>query len=356
MAREDFQDRSERASPKRRQEARKKGRVAKSREIPSTMVLIAGILILYLWGFHIYQSLTAMARDIFTHLDGLGKAELDDQALCFRLLGKFLVIMTPLMGGIVMVAVAGNILQTGFLLSPQALTPSFSKINPIKGMTRLFSMQSLMELLKCLVKLAIVGYVAFVTVKGETANLIPLADNGPGEILRYICAISFKIFVRVCLIIAALSAIDYAFQRWEFEKGLKMTKHEVKEELRQTEGDPLIKSRIRSLQRQMARRRMMKAVPEADVVITNPIHLAIALQYIKGEIEAPKVVAKGAGVVAERIKELALAHAVPIVEDKSLAQALYRRVDIGEMIPTVFYQAVAQVLAYVYKLKGKHVS
>jgi flagellar biosynthetic protein FlhB len=167
--------------------------------------------------------------------------------------------------------------------------------------------------------------------------------------------VSLKIFFLTCLVLIVLAAMDFAFQRWQFEKNLMMTKQEVKEEFKHTEGDPLIKARIRSLQREMAKRRMMKAVPQADVVITNPIHLAVALQYVSGQMEAPKVVAKGAGAIAEKIQEIARASGVPIIQDKPLAQALYRMVEVGELIPAMLYKAVAGVLAYVYRLKGKHV-
>ncbi|CAD7783391.1 MAG: Flagellar biosynthetic protein FlhB [Candidatus Methanoperedenaceae archaeon GB37] len=209
------------------------------------------------------------------------------------------------------------------------------------------------EVFKSIAKIAIVGVVVFSIIKGEISNLITLMDREVGAIFKYLMVVSFKIIIYVAPIMVILAVIDYAFQKWEFERNLKMTREEVKEEFRQTEGDPLVKARIRSLQRQMAKQRMMKDVPKADVIIKNPTHLAVALRYVKEEMHAPKVIAKGAGIIAEKIEEIAKSHGIPVIQNKKLAQALYKMVEIGEEIPAVLYQAVAEVLAYVYRLRGE---
>lgn len=355
MAEENLQDKTEKATPRRRERARSKGQVAKSREIPSVMVLFAGISVLYFCGSHMCQNLMMISRHFFAGSGGLKLIEPDIYILCHQVFKRFFIIMAPLMGSVFAVAVAANMVQFGFVLSGQSITPDINKLNPVNGFQRIFSKQGLMELLKSLAKVAVVGCVAFLTIKGELANLVPMMDKSIGQIVRYMGMVSLKIFFLTCVVLVVLAAIDYAFQKWQFEKNLRMTKQEAKEEFRQTEGDPFIKARIRSLQREMARRRMMKAVPQADVVITNPIHLAVALQYVSGQMEAPKVVAKGAGIIAEKIQEIARTSGVPIVQNKPLAQALYRMVEIGELIPTTLYKAVAEVLAYVYKIKGKHI-
>ena len=198
-----------------------------------------------------------------------------------------------------------------------------------------------------------VGLVAFYTLKGELHNLLPLTGMSSGQIGVYVGSTVVKIVQRGFWAMLILALLDYLYQRWEFERNLKMTKQEVKEEYKQTEGDPQVKARIRSLQRTMARKRMMAEVPEADVVVTNPQHLAIALRYDSSNMSAPRVVAKGAGLLAQRIKDLALEHKVVVIEDKPLAQNLYRLVDIDEEIPAVLYRAVAEILAHVYRLKGR---
>jgi flagellar biosynthetic protein FlhB len=209
-----------------------------------------------------------------------------------------------------------------------------------------------MELFKSLLKLGIVGGIAFLSIKGEMNNLPFLGEMEVPSIVAYILQAIFKIFIRCAMAMILLVALDYAFQKWEFEKKIKMSKKEIKDEFKTTEGDPLVKSRIRSIQMQMARKRMMQAVPEADVVITNPTSVATALKYDSALMEAPKLLAKGAGKIAERIKELAVQHDIPVVENKELARSLYSLVEIGEQIPPALYQAVAEVLAYVYRLKG----
>lgn len=353
MAEQSFQERTEKATPKRREEARKKGQVAKSREFTSVLVLLTGFSVLYVFNTHIYKSMREMM--IYFLGEAMNTELTRDSAFSLAVIStEYMgVITAPLILPLILVAILANCLQVGFMVTTENLKPKLSKINPFAGLKRIVSKQAGMELFKSLAKIAIVAFIAYRVIKGELHNLLPLMDQEVAEILAYICRISFKILLQTCMVMLILAALDYAFQRWEFERSMRMTKQEIKEEYKQTEGDPLVKSRIKSIQREMARRRMMEAVPKADVVITNPTHLAVAIQYRAGEVEAPEVVAKGAGYVAEKIKEIALDNNIPLVENKPLAQVLYKTVEIGKMIPPNLYQAVAEILAYVYRLKNR---
>ncbi len=353
MAEESFQERTEQATPKRREEARKKGQVAKSRELASVAVLLSSLFTLY-WGSSFFM--THLCRTLNYYLAHLGTLNIGiDSLQAVALLGmkQFFILMAPLFAVITFVALLSNYLQVGTLFTWEPVIPKFSKINPLEGLKRLFSLQSLVEFIKSLFKLVVVTWIAWTTVLDQLHLLPPLLDQTPYQIISYIGAVSFKIFWKSCLAMILLSVLDYMYQRWEFEKNLKMTKQEVKEEFKQAEGDPQVKSRIRSIQRELARKRMMQEVPEADVVITNPTHLAVALKYEAGKMQAPFVVAKGAGVLAEKIREIAREHGIPVIENKPVAQSLYKLVEIGQTIPENLFQAVAEIFAYVYRLKGR---
>jgi len=356
LAEGDLQEKTEQATPRKRSEARKKGQVGKSREIPSVAVLLAGLSTLYLFGAYMYNHIKSVMQDTFSMIaaPNLGLAEF----LAFGniVIERLIVVVLPVMIAVFVTALLSNVLQIGWLLSWESVTPKLSKISPIKGIQKLFSKQTLMELFKSLAKLALVGVIAYVTIKGEMDRLPSLADMEVQGILLYILKIVFKIFIRVSMAMIFLAILDFWFQKWQYEEQLKMTKQEVKEEFKRTEGDPLVKSRIKRIQYEIAKRRMMQEVPKADVVVTNPVHLAIALQYDTAEMSAPTVLAKGAGEVAERIKTLAGEHHIPIVENRELAQNLYKMVEIGNEIPSILYHAVAEVLAYVYRLKGRKVA
>jgi flagellar biosynthetic protein FlhB len=347
------QEKTEPASPKRREEARKEGHVARSREVPSVLVLLAGLAFLSFCGSGFFITLMETMKGLFG-----GAAELrmnQDMAAPF-LIGlavKGLKMIFPLFLIILLSALIGNYAQVGFLFSTKAISPSFSKIDPIQGFRKLFSKQSQAELLKNLMKITIVGSIAYYTLKEQIPRVFPMVQMDLVSIAVLTKNMALSLSFRTAWVLLALAALDYAFQRWEYEKRLRMTKQEVKDEFKQREGDPLVKARIRSIQREMARRRMMAAVPKADVVITNPVRLAVALEYIKANMNAPRVTAKGAALIAEKIKEVARQNGVPIVEDKPLAQTLYRSVEIGKEIPPSLYKAVAEILAYVYRLKGK---
>ncbi len=352
MAEESFQERTEQATPRRRQEAREKGNVAKSREIPSVLVLLISLLVFHFTSQWMLGEFFGFMRFFFGHASELRLTDNGVSYLFFMVL-KFLAgVLFPVMLGVFVAALLGNFLQIGFLWTTEPLTPKFDRLDPFKGFKRLFSIQSFAELLRSILKILIVGYVAYLTVKHRYQQLPGLVVLDVSDILKFSMMVSFDILYRTCWVLLVLAILDYGFQRWQYEKDLRMSKQEIKDEFKQREGDPLIKARIRKMQREIARRRMMEAVPKADVVITNPTHLAVALQYGAGEtMRAPKVVAKGAGFLSTKIRDVAKKHGVPLVENKPLAQTLYKGVEIGEEIPEALYKAVAEVLAYVYRLK-----
>jgi len=346
------EEKTEQPTGRKRDEARKKGEVAKSKELPSAAVLLSGLITLSLFGSYIYSQIQIIMKETFSALTSGDLSIPDFMIFAEKMIKLFVLTISPLLAAVFITAILSNIMQIGFVLSAESIKPKLSKLDPIKGFGRLFSKQSFMELFKSLLKLAIIGTVAYMTVKGEMTNILLLGEMELNSIIAYILLAIFKICIRCTLAMIFLVVIDYAFQKWEFEKKLKMSKKEVKDEFKRTEGDPLVKSRIRSIQMEMARKRMMQAVPEADVVITNPTALAVALKYDNSVMEAPKLLAKGAGKIANKIRELAQKYDIPIVENKELAQSLYSLVEIGQEIPPILFQAVAEVLAYIYKLKG----
>ena len=352
MAEESFQDKTEKATPKRRQEARKKGEVGKSRELPSIAVLSAGVVYLYFSTERMTSSLGRTIERTFQSIPALKFSDMKMVEMVRQSLGDFLWLLLPMMLVLFVVALLANVLQTGLVWSVEPLAPKASKIDPIKGLGRIFAKRTLVELGKSIFKIIIVGWAAFSTLRDEISRLLPLLYQEKIQIISLLGEASFKVIVRCCWIIAILAILDYLYQRWEFEQKLKMTKQEVKDEFKQTEGDPMVKGKIRAAQREMARRRMMEEVPKADVVITNPTHLSIALKYDVETMSSPMIVAKGANRIAFRIREVAAENGVPLVENKPLAQNLYK-LELGDKIPSEFYQAVAEILAYVYGLKKR---
>ncbi len=344
------QERTIPATPRRREEARRKGQVAKSREVNSALMLLAGLAALSLLGPRLLREIGEtfglfFAAPTYQSITG---GELP--AILLLVLERFFVILTPFLVIMVIVAVLTNVLQVGFLLSGEAVTPKWDRIDPIAGLKRLFSKRSLMELLKSLLKIGVVGYVCFNTLRHAIPDLATLTDRGIGDIFFYLGEVGFQIGIRAGIVLIVIAIIDYAFQRYEYEQSIKMTVQEFKQEMREVEGDPMVRARIRSIQREMAQRRMMEAIPEAEVVVTNPTQYAVALKYRPEEMEAPVVVAKGQRLIAQRIREIAVKHGIAIVEDAPLAQALFKAVEVGRAVPEKLYRAVAEVLAYVYRL------
>lgn len=346
---------TEEATEKRKQEARKKGQVAKSMELNSVVVLFAMFLFLNFAGGWLYYEIKAYLKNNLAPASMI--TELTESNLGHMLLGHlifFLRIFLPIGLCAVVIAVGINYLQVGPLFTTEPLRPKFSKLNPINGFKRMFSSQGLVDLVKSCLKLIIVLYFAYSTIKSRIFLLVDTAKLGVLQTGVIVWSIVFQVALKVCTFLLILAILDYAYQRWQLRKNLRMSKKEVRDEYKQVEGNPLIKNKIRQRQREIAQRRMMQEVPNADVVITNPTHLAIALKYEPGRMAAPSVIAKGEGYIAQKIREIAQANGVVLVENKPLAQAIYKTVEIGEVIPEKLYQAVAEVLAFVYRLKQKN--
>ena len=353
MAEESFQEKTEQATTKRREESAKKGQVAKSQELNSAVVLMSALGGLYMLGGMMYRDLSGFTVDILSspHTVDVSLGNIWNLSANWALF--YLGVTGPIMLVLMIAALVVSVAQVGFTINEEALTLKLQRLDPIAGAKRLLSKRSLVELVKGLVKIGIVGYISYITIKPELMTMATLIDVGVGDTFAYISQMIIKVGVRTALVLLVLAALDFAYQRWEHNKSIKMTKQEVKEELKQTEGDPQVKMRIRSLQREAARRRMMDEVPKADVVITNPTHYAIAIKYDLENMAAPTIVAKGQNLIAQKIKEIARENDIPLVENKPLAQALFKAVEIGQEIPQDLYKAVAEVLAYIFRLRGE---
>ncbi len=347
------EEKTEAPSEKKRQEAREKGNVAKSNEINSVVVLLTGILLLKWMGPWIVDELGKCIVEFFELCADPTMSQERFMKLTYKSLEIIGKITIPIGGGIMLLGVISNIAQVGFLLTLKPIIPNFEKIDPIKGFSRLFSMRSIVETLKNILKIIIIGTVAYVTLKNEFDKMLILSNATVGTIWIFTIGVAFKVILRIALVLIVLALLDFAYQRFDHEKQLRMSKQEVKEEHKSMDGDPQVKGRIKALQREMARRRMMEEVPKATVVVTNPTHLAIALRYEPSENDAPVVVAKGKLVIAQKIKDLAYKHNIPVIEDKPLARSMYDKIEIGFPIPMEFFTAVAEILAYVFKLKNK---
>jgi flagellar biosynthetic protein FlhB len=313
-------------------------------------VFLSNVLFLSFAGQSVYTHMLTLTREAFLSLGELELSRTSMSHLYVNYLNHLGSMLWPLLLTLFGLTLACHVLQTGLFFSFNSLAPKWSHINPAQGLQRILSMQGLSEMVKSLLKIGLLGYVVYRAIAGEVEHFLMLQARDVLSIAQYIGTSSMHVCVRASYVMVLLAVIDYAWQRWQFEKSLRMSKQEIKEENKAQEGDPQIKARIRSIMREMARKRMMQEVPKATVVVTNPTHLAIALAYRRDEMIAPQVVAKGAGYVAERIKAMAREHDIPLVENKPVAQQLYRTVDLGGAVPEALYKAVAEILAYVYRL------
>ncbi|NBD22453.1 flagellar biosynthesis protein FlhB [Paenibacillus glycinis] len=347
------QEKTERATPKKRQEARKKGQIAKSQELPAAFILLFVFLSFIMLGGYYKERLL--------HLFGL----LLEQKLLMEvttgnvvtlfsdLMMQGLMLLAPIFIIAILIALLGNYAQVGILFTGEPLKMKLDKINPIKGFKNIFSMHSVVEFIKNILKLILIGFIVYFTLWSERDRIMGLATVSIGNIFGFIASITIRLGLEIGAILVVLAVFDYFYKRYEHEKSLKMSKQDIKDEYKKSEGDPLIKGKIRERQRRMALQRMMQQVPKADVIITNPTHFAIALQYDGTKMEAPTIIAKGMDFVALRIKDIAKEHGVIMMENRPLARALYDRTEIGDTVPADLFQAVAEVLAYVYKLKNR---
>jgi flagellar biosynthetic protein FlhB len=352
MAGKNDQEKTEKPTGKKLEKAREKGQVPKSPEVSSAFIILCVTTVLLAAGPWIFRSLMELMQGVFQNLGTLNLQGDSVRTFLGEIFIRFLIIMAPIMISVVVVGIAANVVQVGFLFTMEPLTPKLSKFNPITGMKKFVSLRSLTELVKSVLKILYIGTIAWLVLRGELDSLPSLIHMSVGQIIGFIGVTCLKVMFYVGLAMMVLAVIDFTYQRWQHNKDLMMTKQEVKDEHKQSEGDPKVKSRIRQVQREMAARRMMAAVPDADVVITNPTHLAIAIKYDSKEMFAPQIVAKGAGLVAERIRAIAGENDVPVVENKPLARALFKDTDVDDFVPAELFRAVAEVLAYVYRLKG----
>ncbi len=349
-------EKTEKATPKKRRDAREKGQIVKSADLVvalSMAVLFGGLLA---FGGGIVNNTKLMMVEMFTMPipEQLTKAALG--ALTLRLLTRFILIIAPILGTALLGGVVFNVLQSGFMFTPKAMAPKFSRVSPLEGFKRIFSKRTLIELVKSIIKITVLVTVAYSSYKQQLQSMpgMMTADISIGSLnvtVRAIVDIIFGVSFKLVLALVVMAPFDLFFQWWKHEKDLMMTKQEVKDEYKLTEGDPQIKGRIRQKQRQMSAMRMMQAVAGADVVITNPTHYAIALTYNEERNRAPVVVAKGRDYLAKKIKDEADKYSVPKIENRPLAQYLYFYCDIGDEVPEEMYKAVAEILAYIYKLR-----
>lgn len=347
-------EKTEKATPKRKQDERKKGNVFFSREAVTVATLLASF-----YGFRLLApSIVTTLEEMIAKYIALGAGDtplgaegmrelLVDGCLCFAKTAL------PLLLICCAAAVLITMAQTKMLFSTKAIAFKGERINPLSGLKKMFSMQGLVELVKAIAKICVLGAIIYAVLRKELFLLPRLMDMGPGAALARTGELVMSIVSKAGVAFLALAAADYLYQWWHYEKNLRMTKQEIKEEYKELEGDPQVKGRIRNLQQQRARRRMMQNVPSADVVIRNPTHFAVAIRYDMGRDRAPVVVAKGADSLALRIVSVAQEHGVYVTENKPLARALYQAVEVEQEIPEEFYQALAQVLAFVYSLKKK---
>ena len=345
------------ATPHKRNESREKGQVAKSNELSTTLALIAVLAFFFVAGYDTWHHLTNIMYGAFSAIGGqlnAGKTIL----IFLGLTGIAFKIIAPVLIVAVIVGILGNIFQIGLIFSSQPLMPQLSRINPISGFQRILSMRGLFEAVKSIFKIGLIGYIVYVTIMSNLVDVFSLVDADKSNIAALFVStvgrIGFQVFLRAALALLFLSIFDLLYQRWQHEQDIRMTREEIREEMKRTEGDPEIRRRIRRVQRELSQARMMKAIPEADAVITNPVHLAVAIKYDYEVMDSPYVVAKGERKIARQIREIAEEHGVPIVENPPLAQALYKNVEVGEAIPMEFYQAIAEVLAYVHELTNRY--
>lgn len=352
-------EKTEPATAKKLDDARKEGQVARSKELGNSFMLIGLFLFLKIGISYISEHILEFisyfinkAPDVVKIWNGNITPKVFSDLISEGIL-KLVITILPLLLMAIVIALVAEIIQVGWMVTTKPLQPKFSKLNPLKGFKRIFSMNSLVELLKSLLKIGAIAYVVYSTLRDQWGLLLRLYEVSLAEAIGIVGKVTIDLGLKIAIIYFVVAVADYIYQRWKFSRDMRMTKKEVKDEMKSSEGDPQIKGQIRQRMREASRRRMMQDLPTADVVITNPTHYAVALKYDTNISEAPFVVAKGQDYLAQRIKEIAKENDIEIVENKPLARSLYANCEVGGVIPNELYQAVADVLAFVYKLKGK---
>lgn len=352
-------EKTEPATSKKLNDARKEGQVARSKELGNSFLLIGFFLFLKVGISYIGEHLQELipyfinkAPDLIVIWSGEVTPKVFSDLLTEAIIKLIITILPVFLMGVIIAFVA-EIIQVGWMITGKPLKPKFSKFNPIKGFKRIFSMNSIVELLKSLLKIGAIVYVIYNTLQDQWGLLLRLYEVSFTSAIGIVGTVTIDLGLRIAILYFVVAVADYIYQRWKFARDMKMTKKEVKDEMKSSEGDPQIKGQIRARMREASRRRMMQEVPTADVVITNPTHYAVALKYDASVSDAPYVVAKGQDYLAQRIKEIAKENDIEIVENKPLARSLFANCEVGGVIPNELYQAVADVLAFVYRIKGK---
>ncbi|EAZ83830.1 flagellar biosynthesis protein B [Bacillus sp. B14905] len=347
-------EKTEKATPKKRQDARKKGQVIKSQDVTSAIVMLMVFIFLIFFAGSLRDELLAFFRQTFIHNIRIETLTIDSvMHLFIETLIQMAFIIVPIMAIAVVGALAGNFLQFGFLFTLEPMKFDLKKMDPIKGLKRIFSVKAIVELLKSVLKIGFIGSVTTIIIWTNLPEVLALSFKSPWMTLITVGKLVGIMGIAASLVLLCVSILDWMYQKFDYEKNLKMSKQDIKDEYKNSEGDPLIKSKIKQRQREMAMRRMMSEIPSADVVITNPTHYAIALKYDEENMDAPRVIAKGTDFIAQKIKLIAKEHDVIMVENRPLARAMYDQVEIGDPVPEEFFKAVAEILAYVYRIKRK---
>lgn len=348
-------DKTEDPTAKRLSDAHKKGQVAKSQDLSAAIVILVGFFTLWNSGSYMYKQLIEFTAYIFSNLSAVPMDVESVIHLFTEIMFVLVKTLAPVMLTIMLAGLAFNYYQVGFVFSTEPLSFDLNRLNPINGMGRIFSKRSLMELFKSIAKIFIVGYFVYLYIVDQVVQMPKLIFMDLQAALADIVDIIFKLAFEICAVLLVLGIIDFIYQKWQHKQELKMSKQDIKDEFKQLEGDPQIKGKIKQKQKQISMQRMMHEVPKADVIVTNPTHFAVALKYERG-MTAPMIIAKGQDLVARRIRQIAREANIDIVENKPLARALYFSTEIGDIVPPQLYKAVAEVLAYVYRLKRKKVS
>ncbi len=350
-------EQTEKATPKRRSEARKRGQVAKSQDLTGAVIFLVCVVVLHAFLNRMITGLQSSVTGLFQRVAQHGDPTFHSVWVQFLEAASGVAIPLLVVFGLVMVAaIVVNVFQFGFLFTLKPIVPSFSKLNPINGFKQLFSKQVAVNLGKQILKLGAVVVIIYSSIAHNIDFFAAVGQTTPGEMANMTADLVYDMAWKFALLLVVVGVLDYAYQRWQLEESLKMSKQEVKDEWRQSEGNPEARSALKRRQREFARRRMMSAVPKATVVVTNPTHFAVALDWDDNKMDAPVVVAKGADLVAKRIRDIARENGVPIMENPPLARTLYDRVELDQAIPPNLYAAVAQVIAFVYKLKRKTIA
>lgn len=344
---DDASERTEAPTPRRRQEAREKGQVARSTDLTAAVVLLAGLTVLNFVSAGVFQRLLDLTREM-SDLSAIDPGNL--RVWLVRAGSTAAAILAPFLLLLLLATTAGGLVQTGGLVAWKLLALKFENLAPTRGLQRLFSPESLVRLGQSVLKIAFVATIAWMSASGEISALLGVGQAEPIVIAHRSAELVFTLALRMGLALLVLGLLDYFYQRWRFERNLRMTRQEVRDELKRMDGDPMMKQRRRQAQLKLAMQRLGIDVPKSDVVVTNPTEYAVAIRYDEATMTAPRLVAKGRGYLALRIRQIAVQHGVPIVQRPPLARGLYAAVEVGEAIPPMYYKAVAELLAYVYRL------